>query len=158
MRVTTPRGAFELDFLIAGTGFAIDPRVHPDLASVAPLMALWRDRYQPPPEERLAVLETHPYLGPAFEISEKVPGSASWLANVHLFSFGTWMSMGPSGGTLSGLKFALRRLARGITEGIYREDVAQHWASLQRYDEPELVHARLGEIEGAASAHRRNGE
>ena len=59
------------DFLIVGTGFNVDPALIPELASYAPNIATWYDRYQPAPDLRRRDLERFPYLGPGFELTEK---------------------------------------------------------------------------------------
>ncbi|WP_292794532.1 FAD-dependent oxidoreductase [Nostoc sp. NMS7] len=43
---------FEFDFVIAGTGYFVDPTKRPELADFAQYIALWRDRYEPPEDLR----------------------------------------------------------------------------------------------------------
>ncbi len=76
---------FEFDFAIAGTGYFVDPTKRPELADFAHHIALWRDRYEPPVDQRNDDLGTHPYLGNAHEYLEKVPGSAPYLKDIHIF-------------------------------------------------------------------------
>ncbi|MEH2120175.1 FAD-dependent oxidoreductase [Nostoc sp.] len=77
---------FEFDFAIAGTGYFVDPTVRPELADFAHHIALWRDRYEPPTDQRDDGLGTHPYLGSAHEYQEKVSGSAPYLKDIHVFN------------------------------------------------------------------------
>jgi cation diffusion facilitator CzcD-associated flavoprotein CzcO len=137
--VHTPTGVHEADFIIAGTGFEMDLSARPELSAVAPHAALWRDRYTPPEGEANPRLGAYPYLGPNYELTEREPGAAPWLANVHLFTFGSTMSFGPSGSSINAMKFAVPRLVAGITRGLFADDIEAHWRSLQAYDLPEFL-------------------
>jgi len=138
VRLVTPRGAFETDFLILGTGFTTDLSLRPELAHLHGDIALWRDRYQPPPEEAHEDLGRHPYLGPSFELVEKVAGQAPWLSGIFNYTFGCLPSLGFGGASISGLKYSLPRLVAGLTRQLYADDVAQHFASLRGYDVTEF--------------------
>lgn len=151
VRVSAGGAEHEFDFLITGTGLSSDLARRPELAPWGARCARWCDRYAPPVGEEHEGLAGHPYLGAAFELLPRVPGEMPWLSQVHLYNWGAWLSLGPSGSTISGMKFALRRLARGITESVYREDIPLHWQSLQDYEELELVSPELDRIEAKAS-------
>jgi cation diffusion facilitator CzcD-associated flavoprotein CzcO len=75
----TPSGAFEVDFVVAGTGFVTDLGLRPELRRVEEHIARWSDRYSPPEADRDEDLLRHPYLGPSFEFTERVPGAAPYL-------------------------------------------------------------------------------
>lgn len=137
--VATPGGEMRFDFLIIGTGFEIDLTLRPELRAVAPLAATWADRFTPPPGEESPLLAGHPYLGDAFQLTEKHPGSAPYLANIHNFTFGATPSMGLSGASISGMKYGVRRLVAGLARDLYVADAQAHLASLIAYDTPELV-------------------
>lgn len=139
IRIDTPKGPFHFDFLIVGTGFAIDLSLRPELAAFAPEIALWRDRFAPPTGEESALLASHPYLGPSFEFTERRPGAAPFLRHLHNFTFGATPSMGLSGASISGMKYGVRRLVDGLARALYLEDRAVHYASLRAYDTPELT-------------------
>lgn len=139
VRLHTPKGVFEADFLIVGTGFDIDLARRTELAGIAGHAALWGERYAPPPAERNPRLERYPYLGPAYEFLEKHPGTAPWLRHVRLFTYATTMSFGPSGSSINAMKFAVPRLVSGIVRDLFREDVATHWESLRAYELPEFL-------------------
>jgi cation diffusion facilitator CzcD-associated flavoprotein CzcO len=138
VRVTTPGGVFELDFVIAGTGFVTDLSRRSELAGIWPHIALWRDRFTPPDDERHPDLERHPYLGPGFEFMEKVPGEAPWVERIHNYTFGCLVSLGFGGASISGMKYSLPRLIGGITRGFFLEERAQHLQSLREYDVKEF--------------------
>lgn len=132
--VTTPHGDFRFDFVILGTGFQTDLALRDELANFFPHIALWSDRYTPPPGEESADLARHPYLGPNFETQEKTPGDAPYLASVFNFTFGALLSMGLGGASISGLKYSIPRLVAGITKQLYREDAGAHFESLRAYN------------------------
>ena len=135
----TPDHRHEFDFVLVCTGTEVDLARRPELAGFSQHIALWRDRYTPPPELEHPKLTAHPYLGAAFQFIEKEPGSAPFLKNLHNFTFGATPSMGLSGASISGMKFGVPRLVQGITRDLFRADAAIHQASLAAYDVRELV-------------------
>jgi cation diffusion facilitator CzcD-associated flavoprotein CzcO len=138
VRIATPKGEHAADFLVAATGMDVNLGLIPPLAPFADLIALWADRYAPPPVERNERLARYPYLGPGLALTEKVPGAAPFLRNIHLFNWGSTMSFGPSGASINGMKFAIPKLVTGITGDLYTADLDAEWASLQAYDTPEF--------------------
>ncbi|WP_434384280.1 FAD/NAD(P)-binding protein [Melittangium boletus] len=132
--VTTPQGTFTFDKLIIGSGTVTDLRLRPELANLVEDIALWKDRYTPPPAEAHEDLGRHPYLGPAFEFQEKQPGQAPWLGSVFNYTFGGFVSLGLGGASISGMKYSLPRLVSGITRQLYVEDKDAHFASLMKFD------------------------
>ena len=140
IRVATPKGAHVFDFLIIGTGFEVDLAHRPELASLAPEIATWADRYQPPAGEAHAALGRFPYLAPDGSFLPKRPGTAAHLGHIHDFTFATMPSLGLTGGSISGLKYGVQRLVDGIAASLFVEDGATHCASLLGYEEPELTH------------------
>lgn len=139
VELTTPKGAHRFDFVILGTGFAVDPRLRPELADFADEIALWRDRFAPPAEEPLAELSGFPYLGPAFEFTEKHPGKAPFLADIHCFNYAATMSHGPVAGDIPGVEVGAERMARAIARTFYLQDRALHSRDLDNYAEMELL-------------------
>ena len=138
VQVTTPAGTFDFDFVIAGTGFVTDLARRPELANLHPHIALWRDRYAPPPGEESEDLARHPYLGANFELQEKSPGSAPHLSSVFNYTFGCLPSMGFGGASISGMKYSLPRVVAGITRQLYAEGAAGYFADLCAYDVEEF--------------------
>ena len=139
VHLATPAGHFEADFLIIGTGFDTDLALRPELAGVADHVALWADRFTPPAEEANERLGRYPYLGSTYEFLEKVPGSAPWLRNIRLFTYGTTLSFGPSGASINAMKFAVPHLVSGVVRDLFLEDVDAHWQSLKSYNLPEFL-------------------
>ena len=141
--IETPKGKFLADFLIFGTGFVIDISRRSELRDYVDLIALWKDRYACPKDETGSMLSNYPYLGNGFQFLEKDIGTASWLRNIHLFTFGTTMSFGPSGASINAMKFAVPKLVNAITKDLFFDDIDTHYKSLKAYDLPEF--AMLGD-------------
>jgi cation diffusion facilitator CzcD-associated flavoprotein CzcO len=128
----------EVDFVIVGTGFVTDLKLRPELREVEPLIARWSDRFQPPAGEASADLLRHPYLGPGFEHTEKVPGTAPYLRNLYNYTFGGLLSLGFGGASISGMKYSIPRLVGGITGSFFVEDREAHLDSLRTFGEAEF--------------------
>lgn len=137
IRLKTPRGVFECDFLIVGTGFVIDLAKRPETAGIADKIALWSDRFKPEPGQEDATLAGYPYLTGSFQFTEKVPGSAPWLKNIYSHTFGAMASLGGAAG-ISQLKFSTDRIALGITRQLFLDDADEYLPSLKAYDVAEL--------------------
>jgi cation diffusion facilitator CzcD-associated flavoprotein CzcO len=141
IRIATPAGELAFDYVVIGAGFVLDPSRRPELRAFAPFIAKWGDRFTPPPGEEDSTLGSYPYLARSFAFTEREPGRAPALANLHNFTFGATPSMGLSGASISGLKFGVRRLVDAISRDIFLEDAETHYLSLLRYDEHELTAA-----------------
>lgn len=115
-------GTHTFDLAIAGTGFQYDPRTRRELARIADDVELWRDRYQPPADLADDTLGAYPYLGPGFELLEKHPGRAPWLARVRVFSAAAAMSFGYPVGDVQSLAPLVPRLVDAIGRDLFVED------------------------------------
>ncbi len=124
--VATDGARHEFDFLVFGTGIVVNLDLRPELAAFRGQIATWRDRYTPPPDEVCPPLETYPYLGSGFELTERFPGTSPALRNIHIFNWGATLSMGVSGSSITGMKFGVARLITGITRDFYMEFAASH--------------------------------
>ncbi|MNP99191.1 4-hydroxyacetophenone monooxygenase [compost metagenome] len=138
LRVTTPKGDFEFDFLIVSTGFQVDWAARPEFAGIAAHIRTWKDRFTPAPGDEDRELADSPDLGPAFEFQENAPGACPGLARIHCFCYPAALSHGTVSGDIPAISDGARRLAAGLASLFYREDAAHHWANLQAYSEPEL--------------------
>jgi cation diffusion facilitator CzcD-associated flavoprotein CzcO len=136
--IDTPQGTVTGDFLLLATGFSVDFGQAPALASIAPDIALWSDRFTPPGGDwgspRFPV---SPYLGRHYEFQEKRPGTAPHLAHIFAFNQSATLSMGPTG-RVSGLKYGVRRLMSGVTTSLVRQDFSRHLASVRAFDESDI--------------------
>ena len=124
--------ACAFDFLILGTGFAVDMQMRPELAAFSGNIALWRDAYTPPVEAADDTLARFPYLGPNFEFLEKQRGSMPALANIHDFGVAAIQSMGPVCVGLNGMKIGGPRVVNAIARDLFLADADAHEAALAR--------------------------
>ena len=139
LELATPRGPFNADFLICGTGVEMDFKRRPELDRFAFNIATWADRYAPPAEEADERLGRFPYLGSDYAFVEKSPGLTPWLGNIHLFSIASTMSFGPSGSSINAMTTAVPKLVSGITRSFFAADLDRHWASLKAYNVPQAI-------------------
>jgi hypothetical protein len=153
--VETTKGRMTFDFLICGTGLAYAPQLRPELRDIADHIATWNDVFTPPAGEEDAYLGAAPYLGPGFQFTEKVPGSAPWLNRIHNFTYGATLSMGLSAASISGMKYGMPRLIQGVVGDLFREDVEFHFQSLCDYADPEITTLDLPEDRSLVPVVRR---
>jgi cation diffusion facilitator CzcD-associated flavoprotein CzcO len=139
VELATARGAFLADFAICGTGVRMDPALIPALGDCADNIALWGDRYTPPPEEANERLGEFPYLAPDYAFVERRAGETPWIRDIHLFGIGTTMSFGPAGSSINAMTMAAPRLAAGITRGLFEADLPRLYGELRSYDIPQVV-------------------
>ncbi|MBV1838649.1 SidA/IucD/PvdA family monooxygenase [Acetobacter estunensis] len=139
--VTTPKGEMRFDFLIVGTGFLIDMAQRPELARLAPHVALWREKFTPPMDEESTLLGSYPYLGAKFQFRPKDSADplAPMLAAIHNFTFSATPSMGLSGASISAMRFGVEKLTFGIGCDLFVEDGERHLQSLLDYNVEELI-------------------
>jgi FAD-dependent urate hydroxylase len=138
IEITTESERFEVDFVIVATGFATDLAARPELSRFEPFIARWADRYAAPAAEAHEDLARHPYLGPAFEFTEREPGQAPYLSYLYNYTFGGLLSMGFGGASISGLKYSVARLVSGITRSFFVEDREAYFRSLCDFSEEEF--------------------
>ena len=139
LKINTPKGVFEADFLVVATGFRIDWFSRSEFAAIAPHVRAWADRYTPVAGEEDQELSDSPDLGPAFELQEKTAGACPGLDRIHCFCYPAALSHGTVSGDIPNISDGARRLSTGIASLFYREDFEQHYARLLAYDEPELL-------------------
>jgi FAD-dependent urate hydroxylase len=152
VRVRTPRRAFAFDYVICATGLAVDLTSRHELRSFAANIALWRDRYSPPPEERHDTLGLSPYLGRHYEFQEREPTAAPFLNRIHAFNFSGSVSMGPHSTSISGHKYSVPRLIRGVARSLFLEQQHRLMAALRAYQEREIEWSAAGRSESRQAA------
>jgi cation diffusion facilitator CzcD-associated flavoprotein CzcO len=114
------------DFVIAGTGYAVDVKARPELSRFADQIALWADRYTPPAGEADESLGRHPYLGAGYEYTEKVPGAAPFLKNIHVFNPAGFVSFGLPVGDVPSIPYGVPRIVRRISRDLFLADLDAH--------------------------------
>jgi cation diffusion facilitator CzcD-associated flavoprotein CzcO len=139
LRVSTPEGVLEVDFIIFGTGFRVDLTERPELALVADQIRFWSDRFTPPDGLAQPELESSPDLAPDFAFQEKVAGACPALARIHCFNYPSTLSHGKLTGDIPAVSAGAQRLAQAITQHFFVEDREDHFARLQDYATPELL-------------------
>ncbi len=130
---------FRFDAVVSATGPNTDLSLCPELSTLAPLVATWRDRFTPPAGWEEPSLLNYPYLGSGFEFVEREPGTAPWVGRVFDFAFGARLSMGLIGTLNSGLGVGGRRIADALSRSLFLEDRKQFFDSYCAYDDFELV-------------------
>jgi cation diffusion facilitator CzcD-associated flavoprotein CzcO len=136
--VETDTGRFTFDFIIFATGAVANLSARPELAPIVRHIALWRDRFTPPSGEESDALARYPYLGPAFEFTEREPGTAPFLGRLHNFTYGAMPSLGLTGAAIPGMKYGVPRLVRGVVRDLFLEDAPEHYRELLDFKVPEL--------------------
>lgn len=137
--ITTNKGRiFRTDFVILGTGFNVDPLARAELAPFQDRIACWEDRYTPPEGEENAPLGRFPWLEEDFSFTEKEPGTAPWLKDIHCFNYGSSMSLGKVSGDIPAISEGALWLARGVSASLFIRDIDHHWQELLAYEKPEL--------------------
>jgi FAD-dependent urate hydroxylase len=151
--VETEAGTFAFDFIVFATGAETDLSARPELAPIVRHIALWRDRFTPPPGEESDLLASHPYLGPAFEFTEREPGTAPFLSRLYNFTYGATASLGITGAAIPGIRYGVPRLLNGLVRDLFREDADAYYRDLLAYAEPELQTLKdpLAWIDGLAT-------
>jgi cation diffusion facilitator CzcD-associated flavoprotein CzcO len=139
LRVETPTGYFDLDFLIFATGFQVDFTARPELACLAPFIRLWGDREDAATWPESAELAASPDLAPDFAFQERQPGTCPALSRVHCFNYPSTLSHGKLTGDIPAVSAGAQRLARALARHFFVEDRETHFAQLQAYDVPELL-------------------
>lgn len=137
--VTTPRETFTFDHVIAATGYTVDLTSRAELTSLAPVIARWQDRYTPREGAEQSMLGDFPYLGSHYEFESKTADTDDWVSRVFAYNVSAYVSMCPHSTTISGHRFCLPRVLRGITGRLMREEAGHVMAALEAYDNVDLV-------------------
>lgn len=139
VEVTTPKGRHVFDFLVLSTGLVTDPALRPELSDLAEKIACWRDFRPADGGAPHPLLDAHPYLGPGFELSPKLPSDAAALHGLFVFNYSALLSLGLSAAALSGLRHAVPRLAASVADQLFQDDKAKWMDAYLAYDEAEFV-------------------
>jgi len=139
VEVTTPKGVFTYDFLVLSTGILTDVFLRPELGDFAGKIATWSDVYEAPDTEKNKLLDIHPYLGEHFEYTPKRPDDAAVLHGLFAFNYSALVSLGLSASALTGLPYALPRLAKGVADQLFLDNKEEWIEDYLAYDEPEFV-------------------
>ncbi len=139
VNVTTPKRAFEFDFVILSTGLVSDPRLRPELSEIVDDIALWSDMYEPPVNIRNPLLDAHPYLNPSFSFTPRSLEASKRLHGLFVFNYSTLLSLGLSASALSGIRYAIPKLVTGIGDQLFLDDRKALLDAFLAYDEEEFI-------------------
>jgi cation diffusion facilitator CzcD-associated flavoprotein CzcO len=138
VRIVTPRGSYQVDFVIFATGYAVDLDRRPEIRGLAPFIQFWGGAHAPGDKAPNVELSMSPSLGSAFEFIEKDPGACPALSRVHCFNYPASLSHGKLTGDIPAVSDGALRLTQGIIRRLFVEDRATYFSDLQAYDVPEL--------------------
>ncbi|WP_407272752.1 NAD(P)-binding domain-containing protein [Radiobacillus sp. PE A8.2] len=137
--VTTPQGNFTFDFLIISTGLLTEPSLRPELKLVESYIARWSDYYNAPNEVANSVVDAHPYLSPGFAFSSQDEQGKKLLHGLFAFNYSALISCGLSASALSGLRFAIPKLASAVADELFIDDQENILEDYYTYDEIEFI-------------------
>ena len=148
VRVDTPSGTLEYDFVIAGTGLSVDLAQRPELAAITPGVALWGDRFQAPTGETDPRLSAFPYLDRWGAFCEREPGSAPWASRLFAIFRGATLSLGPSSASNSNIRYTAPRIVSGITRQLFLADADRVFDEFMAQEHHELAAAAVAGVGG----------
>jgi FAD-dependent urate hydroxylase len=143
VQVVTPEAEYTFDAVIFATGFAVDLKQRPELAAFHDKISLWADHVAPAEAERHPLASQFPYLGPGFELTERVSGALPGLSHIHCFNAGSTMSHAAVAGDIPGLAYGATRLARAIATSLFAAERGTLEAAMHAYDDRELAPTRF---------------
>ncbi len=153
--ITTTKGrVFRTDFVILGTGFTVrsaQPRraralSGPDRLLGGPLHAA--------AGEENSDLGRFPWLDDDFSFTEKEPGTASWLKDIHCFNYGALISIGKVSGDIPANQRGRALAGTRIAASLFIRDIDYHWKALLAYEKPELDGSEWTDADAPQPAHQ----
>lgn len=139
VEVETPKGRFTYDFVVLSTGMLTDVKLRPELNDVAEYIARWSDRFDAPEDIRNPLLDIHPYLGDGFEYLPRTEAGGEKVHGLFAFNYSALMTHGLSASALTGLPYALPRLARGVADQLFLDERQTWLDDYLDYDDVEFV-------------------
>ena len=139
VEVVTPKGSFVFDYLVLSTGLVTDHDLRPELSQVSGKIARWQDVFDAPADQKHPILDAHPYLSEGFEFTPVSADDAPAIKGLYAFNYSALVSMGLSAAALTGLGYAIPRLAQAIASSLFLEDKTEWVQRYLDYDEVEFV-------------------
>lgn len=139
VKVVTPHAEFEYDFLIISTGLISDPSLRPELRLVNEHIVTWGDVLKAPEKIANRLVDRHPYLTSEFAFVPATEEGAKALRGIFSFNYAALVSCGVSASALSGIRFAIPKLIKGIADELFEEDKAHILKSFLEYDTEEFI-------------------
>lgn len=126
----TTQGSFEVDYIMAATGYRVDVSKQKELSAIAPYIQLWEKKVPSELLKQFPKMGLFPYLGAHFEFLEAAPGTAPHLKHIYCFNHGAFLSQG-IGGDIPLISIAASRLAQGIAADFFLENSAWYFEQMQ---------------------------
>ena len=120
-------------------------------------MRAWKHGFAHPEGLDDVELSDSPYLGPAFELQDRDPGSCPGIDRIHCFCYPAALSHGTVSGDIPAISDGARRMAQAMAALFYREDIDAHFERLRQYDEPELLGDEIGDAQWVRTRAERDG-
>ena len=120
------------DAMICGTGFVTSLDRQTELRSLSPHISRWRSHFTPATGEEHSEMSQYPYLGKNLEFTPTSPEHDYLRRCYYLCSGGALLSGFRA--HLSGLQFALPRVAYDIGRQLFIEHKDEIWDSFNAYD------------------------
>lgn len=139
VKVVTPHNEYEYDFLIISTGLISDPSLRPELRLVNQYIATWGDIVKVPKDLKNPLVDRHPYLTSEFAFVPLNKEGIKKLRGLFAFNYSALVSCGISASALSGIRFAIPKLVKGIADELFEEDKEQILKEYFEYDVEEFV-------------------
>lgn len=137
--VKTPHQIFTFDYLVISTGLVTDPTLRPELKIIEPYITRWGDVYKAHPEIANPLIDLHPYLTPEFSFVANCLEGEEALYGLFAFNYSALISNGISASALSGLRFAVPKLVKGIVDELFKDDQKTILQEFFDYDQVEFV-------------------
>ena len=136
--VCTAVGERRFDAAIIATGFDVDLFERPELSAFRGRVRTWADRVSRAQADQHPEVARFPYLGDGFELQSDDTSVAAAAANVHVFNWGSTVSLGALAGDIPGVAFGVTRLVGAISRDLFVAEAARLSALLHAHAEPEL--------------------
>lgn len=137
--VTTPHATFHFDYLIISTGLVSDSRLRPELRLINEHVTRWEDVITAPTDIQNNLVDVHPYLTPEFAFVPNSEAGAKAVRGIFSFNYAALVSCGVSASALSGIRFAIPKLIKGIADELFEEDKDVILTNFLTYDTEEFV-------------------
>lgn len=136
--VVTPQGRMAFDYVICATGSRLDFGLRPELQLFRDDILSWNDVYKPAKTDHHPTLGLFPYLGRYYDFRSRSGANTETLSRIYAFNFSGIVSMGPHSTSISGHKYSVPRVIRGLTRSLMLEQEQQLMPDLIAYDESDL--------------------
>lgn len=137
LSLETPKGTFEVDRVVLGTGYEIDLGAPEYLAGIGKHIRRWRDVLPEP--DAYGELQEFPYLGQGFQFLPVAGNAPAALQRLLCFNHAAMLSLGNLANDIPAVSEGGDRLARHIAATLYLLDKKIHAGMLHVYEDPELL-------------------